>query len=142
MRGDVQGSKHTQNFAIVYYLSSKIQFHIWAVGSIFNFFYYKYFPSGILSMVFPSPLIQLSANSSAIWEPHNLLPQRPILLVHLHPLHSETCTSHDFWWVPLCCFFLTIHIFSVTFSSFPSSTPYLELCLINRKCLFKKGKSK
>ena len=109
---------------------------------IFNFLYFQYFPNGILNMVFPSPLIQCSANSFLIWEFYQIC-----CLKGTHPPRhpyapcSETSTLHDFWCGPLCCLFLWVHLSSVTFAKFfLLCPPYPELCMIKRECLLKKEK--
>lgn len=131
IRGEVQVSKHTQNFTIVYYFSTTIQFHIWVIAPSLIFFCTSIFPSGILNMVFPSTLTQLSSNSFPTLEFHQICCLKGTHLTRL-PASSPQWNFHLTWLSNVFPYvtFLLVHLFSVTFADFSPKGLSLQQCAI------------
>lgn len=134
IRGEVQRSKHTQNFAIVYYLSSAIQFDIWVVVPPFIFLlllFYWYSKHGVSISIHPASCKLLCRLR---------IPQICCLrCTHLTcpPVSSPQWNLHLAW---LLMFFLSIHLLSVIFSRFFFIfAPYLVV-YDQKKIPVKKGK--
>lgn len=98
-------------------------------SSRFNFLYYQSVPGGILNMVFPSPLIHLSANSFPILEFHQICYLRPQTtgLPAISP--REICVTSKMF---PCVASYTQYLFSITYANY-SSFPTLPRLVYDQK---------